>query len=94
MMRAHLTETARLDRAVQIVLRGLAALPRSTPVLRLTDQAERLRADIKSWQGAPPSAAARERMTRATLAIHLETLRAAAFPSPVPPPAAPSRDDE
>lgn len=80
----RLADTSRVDRAIDIVLRGLAALPRSTEVLRLVEQAERLRADVSCWKQAPPSAAARERAIRETLVIHLQALRAA-LSTPAPP---------
>jgi len=90
-VRGRFVETDHLDRAIQIVLRGLAALPRSTEVLKLVEQAERLRADMKHWPRTPPSPAERERVNRATLAIHLEALRAA-FSAPQRRPPTPAND--
>lgn len=68
-------EAARARRALEIVFRTLARLPRDFKILRLMGDAERLLAETARWQHSSPSAERREHVARTTLSIHLETLR-------------------
>jgi hypothetical protein len=74
-------ETARVRRAIRVVLRGLAGLPPDREIAKLVDQAERLLAETDRWDDSPPLPEVRDRVMQTTLSIHIGALRALALVS-------------
>lgn len=72
------SEASRARRAVEIVLKILKRLSENPETHRLTAQAERLLSEIDLWPDSLPTPEIRDRAMRATVSIHLATLRAAA----------------